>query len=322
MKDSKSEQPRKTNAEETEDGVGGLYVVMSVGECARAYINSRWDRKEIRLETRRSFRESLGILVDFLGEDKRITAVKRTDIERWKAKMTCSPATVRLRLSTARGMFRWAVVEGYVKADPTMGVRGPKNTRTVPRGLPEDIVAKVLARVVDARERLLVLLMLEEGLRAIEVANLELGDIDLGGRTMKVEGKGGHGRELPITDTVAAAIEAYMAERGRNSGALLQSYQRSYASDSDGLSAKYVARVASNAIRRSGMRESGHALRHTFAHSLIDAGASIRDVQGALGHTSIVTTQVYLGHAEIATLRGFMGRRESTEDRATDTGAA
>lgn len=290
-------------------------AVVTLAECARAYIDSRWSRGEISRETRRSFRETLGLLADDLG-DRKVSAIERRDIEKWLGNMGCSPATVRLRLSTTRGMFRWAVMEGYTKIDPTLGIRGPKKPRTVPRGLSQADVTKLLDGAADARERLLLLLMLEEGLRAIEIAQLQLGDVDLAGGTMVVTGKGGHSRVLPITDVVAGAIEAYVAERGKRSGYLLQSYQRSYASTHDGLSAKYVARIAGDAFRRAEIPESGHALRHTFAHGLIDAGASIRDVQGALGHASMTTTQVYLGHAEVAQLRGFMGRRPKPPELA------
>jgi site-specific recombinase XerD len=148
--------------------------------------------------------------------------------------------------------------------------------------------------------------MREEGLRAIEVANLQMGDVDMATRTMVVTGKGGHSRVLPVTSTMMGALSSFLTERGKDSGALVQSYQRSYASDSDGLSAKVVARFAGEAIKRAGVNESGHVLRHTFAHRMIDAGADIRDVQMALGHASIVTTQVYLGYTALGDLRGFM----------------
>lgn len=288
---------------------GGAAMAMTLGECAREYINSRWSRGEISSETRRSFRESLSILRSALGDTRRLSSIERRDVERWLGSMNCSPATVRLRLSTVRGMFKWAVVEGYAKTDPTIGIRGPKKPRSVPRGLSSVDVDALLTTARDARERLLLMLMVEEGLRSVEISRLQMGDLDLGGRTMIVRGKGGHSRVLPITDTAGAALTAYLAERGRGSGSLLKSYQRSWASEDDGLSAKYVARIAGDAFRRAGIDESGHALRHTFAHGLIDAGASIRDVQGALGHASMTTTQVYLGHAEVAQLRNFMGKR-------------
>lgn len=288
---------------------------MNIAECGRLYILSRWQRGEIAEETRRSFAETLRLLCEWLGAEQSLDSVNRRDIEMWLGHMSssCKGATIRLRLSTVRGMFRWAVDEGLVQIDPTAGIHGPKKPRSVPRGLSSDAVRAILAVTVDARERLIVLLMLEEGLRAGEVARLEMGDLDPNDRTMIVTGKGGHSRVLPITDACSDAIAAYLSERGRHSGPLLHSYQRSYANPTEGLTARYVARLASDVIHRARVRESGHALRHTFAHDLIEAGASLRDVQAALGHASIATTQVYTGRADIGQLKRFMGKRRNTK---------
>lgn len=138
------------------------------------------------------------------------------------------------------------------------------------------------------------------------VAQLQLADIDREKRTMIVRGKGAHERVLPIVGEVWSTMETYLVERGTFAGHLLQAYQQSYANVHDGLTAKYVARLAGGVFRRAGIKASGHALRHAFAQSMIDAGANIRDVQVALGHASISTTQVYLGYTVLGDLRGYM----------------
>jgi site-specific recombinase XerD len=164
----------------------------------------------------------------------------------------------------------------------------------------------VLEHCRDNRERLIVLLMRREGLRAIEVANLELADIDSGEHSMIVRGKGGHERALPVTVEVWSAIETYLAERGTFDGHLLQAYQQSYANSEDGITPKYVARLVGDAFRRAGVRASGHSLRHTFATELLRNGAHLRDVQTALGHVSISTTQIYIPLTVVGDLRGLM----------------
>jgi integrase/recombinase XerD len=284
-------------------------VVHTLGQCASQYISTRYQRGEITKTTRDQFRYSLGNLCDFLGRDRVFERIDRHDIERWLGWMKVSAATQRLRLSTAKGLFQWAVIEGLTRKDPTLGIRGPKKPRSVPRGLTEEQVGAVLAAAEDSRSFLLLTLMLEEGLRAIEVSRLQLGDIDFGNKTMVVTGKGGHSRVLPVTDTTMTAINSYLADRGRHSGSLLLSYKRSYANGGDGITPPYAAKLAGAAFHRAGISESGHALRHTFAHGLIDAGASLRDVQGALGHVSITTTQIYIPRSGVAELRNFMGRR-------------
>ena len=145
--------------------------------------------------------------------------------------------------------------------------------------------------------------MRREGLRVIEVANLQVADIDTVDHSMVVRGKGGHERALPIVDDVWGALQSYLSARGIFAGHLLQSYQQSYANPNDGLTAKYVARSVGNIFRRGGVPGSGHALRHSFATELLGRGANLRDVQVALGHVSISTTQVYIGWTAIGDLR-------------------
>jgi integrase/recombinase XerD len=123
---------------------------------------------------------------------------------------------------------------------------------------------------------------------------------------MMVRGKGGHERALPIVSDVWSAMQTYLAIRGTAAGHFLQSYQQSYANSGDGLSAKYVARIAGDAFRRAGIDESGHALRHTFANELLRNGGNLRDAQVALRHVSIATTQRYLGFTAVRELRGLM----------------
>lgn len=288
----------------------------TLSDCTRDYLQARWARGEITEDTRRSFKESLSTLTDCLGRDKPVRAVKRRDIERWLGRMDCAPATIRLRLSAAKGMWKWAISEGHVNHDPTMTISGPKKTRSVARGLTDQQVEQVLAAAMDAREQLLLLLMLDEGLRAIEISRLQFDDVDQAAGTLVATGKGGHSRVLPLADTVATALGAYLAERGNEKGALLQSRQEGYGALDGRLNPKYVARLASKAFQRAGVDETGHALRHTFARGLIDAGADLRVVQGALGHSSIATTQVYLPFADVAKLRTFVGKRTGSSEVA------
>lgn len=277
------------------------------------YVESRWMRQEITKETRRSFRETLGLFVKFVGPETSLSKIDRAEVERWLGHLakTCTEATVRLRLSTLKGMFQWAVIEGYAKRDPTVGIRGPKKPRSVPRCLSDEDADKVLLGAKDVRELLILTLMLDEGLRAGGVANLQLADIDLTANTLRVTEKGGHTRFLPLTEETRRVLERYIAEvRGRRSGPLLLTYKRSYAQSGDGLTARYVARMASVAVKRAGVDESGHALRHTCAYGMIRRGATMRDVQSALGHVSLSTTQIYTPFADVVRLEQVMGRKK------------
>lgn len=292
--------------------------VITVGKACDLYVRARWDRGEISKETRRSFIETLRLFAEFVGRASRMGDVRRQDVERWLGDMKAhrqdgreggvASATIRVRLSTLKGFCQWAVVEGYARVDPTLGIRGPKKPKSVVRSLNSEDEEKVMIGALDARELLILTLMREEGLRAGGVARLELGDIDLVEEIIYVTEKGDNSRPLPLTEGTREVLEAYLAERGRQAGPLLQSYQRSYAATDEGLSARTVSRLASLAIKRAGIDESGHVLRHTMAHAMLDNGADLRDVQTALGHASLGTVGIYTGRADVRRLRNFMGR--------------
>lgn len=286
-----------------------MSAAITFTEAAERYVADRWDRNEITAETRRSFRESFAVFAKDVAGDAPLASITEGHVEKWvkaMARRHLAPATIRLHLGQLRGFFRWALLKGLCKKDPTLGMRLPKLSRCVPRGLRDAGVVQLLESCEDDRERLIVLLMRREGLRAVEIARLQLGDIDFDARTMIVRGKGGHERLLPIVDEVLREIRGYVAGRGEFAGFLIQSYQQSYANPTDGLTAKYVARLVGDVFRRAGIKESGHALRHSFATELIRNGGDLRAAQVALGHASIATTQRYVGFTETNRLRELM----------------
>lgn len=284
------------------------------------YIQGRADRQEIMEATVAIFKECLALMSEHLGRSRLLRSVERADILGWVGQMglRLRPSTMRLRISTARTFFEWCLLSGHIKRDPMVGVRGPKKPRTIPRRIQETDVRLAVANATDARERLMIILMVQEGLRAMEVAGLEMADIDRHVGVMTVHGKGGHDRTLPICEETLEVLDAYLKERGLASGYLIQSYQRSYANKTGGLSRKYVARIVCQSLHRSGIEESGHALRHTMAHTMIDEGADIRDVQTVLGHASMMTTQIYLPLTEVTKMREYMGKRRYVDQLESD----
>lgn len=292
---------------------------LSVGECTRLYVSSRWNRGEITAATRRGFTESLGLFAEHVGRSRLLDAVTRGDVETWLGEMRdrgCKPSSIRTRLSALKGMYQWAAIEGHAEKDPTLGIKGPKRPRNQPRRVRDNDVQRVLEGARDERERLILVLMLEEGLRACGVASLQLSDVDLDGRLLTVNEKGDKERVLPITDDAADAIKRYLEVRGYGWGPLVLGTPR-WTSKGEGLLASTVSRLACNAIRRAGVAETGHALRHTFAKVMLENGATLREVQAALGHASIATTaDVYTGLAEVHEIKRYMGRRREEGDGA------
>lgn len=193
--------------------------------------------------------------------------------------------------STLRGWFKWMVRNDLIGQDPMVRVRRPRKPRTTPRGLPADVVKRLLEHVDgDPRATLIVMLMVQQGLRCIEVARCDVGQIDWHERTMLVIGKANHERILPITDETWSALNDYLTVRGRSAGPLVQNARR----PGWGLTAGQISRTVSTWMREAEVAGTPHGLRHTCAQDILRGGANLRDLQQLLGHASLETTQHYL----------------------------
>lgn len=286
----------------------------TVGELAQRYVAGRVARKEVSLATGRSFRQTLWLFARHVGPRRDAASIGRRQVESWMEAQDVSPATLRLRLSTLRGFFAWAVVEGHCPRDPTLGVKRPRRPRRVPRQIAAADATRLLRGAKDARERLILALELYEGLRACEVAWLELADVDLHDKLLTVLGKGKSQRVLPIVGETQVALTAYLAERGRHAGKLIQAVGCWGRQADGGIAPKRVQVIVAEAMRREGIRESGHACRHAFSHRMVDAGADVWTIRDALGHVSIATTEIYGPRMAVSRLREAMERVHYDDD--------
>jgi site-specific recombinase XerD len=233
--------------------------------------------------------------------------LERRHVERFLAAHPAARSTMRQRFSTIRVFCRWLVQNGYLASDPTHGMPPYRQPRPVPRAYSTAVVGELLEVCPDRRARLICLLEVQEGLRACEVARLELGDIDFVDREVRVSGKGARERILPLSDETWEALEAYLRQWPAHAGPLIRSYNDPAA----GICAAYVVHMMGIWLRAAGVaRGGGHGLRHTMATQLLRGGADVRDVQNALGHASLSSTSVYLPFSDAKRLRAIMaGRR-------------
>lgn len=286
------------------DGQGETVVTAQVGKLVLVYVSERSRRGDLRGESSRTVRYTLGTFVQVVGWEMAPARLRPTHVEKWMARKPLSEASQRSQLSILRTFCRWLVRKGHTKTDITMDVRSPRQPRYVPRGIRHDAVSSTIGACPDSRAELIVTLEVQQGLRACEVVNLQMGDIDPDDRIMVVNGKGGHQRVLPITEETWAAINRYLAEHPASAGPLVRSYNH----PTRGITAHYVSRLVSAWMHDAGVQASGHALRHTAATDMLRGNAHLRDVQNALGHQSLATTQRYLPFV-VHDLREAMGGR-------------
>jgi integrase/recombinase XerC/integrase/recombinase XerD len=204
-------------------------------------------------------------------------------------------STVARKLAAIRTFYRHLVERGELQANPAELVSSPKKDSYLPKVLKPDEVAELLERIpggtpLDLRDRAILELAYAAGLRAEELVNLDLDSLDADSEEVRVEGKGGRTRVVPVGEHAWRALDRYLV-RGRtvlNSGAspaLFLSKTGKRLSTSD------VRRRLRLQTRRAGI--SPHTLRHSFATHLLEGGADLRTIQELLGHSSISTTQTY-----------------------------
>ncbi len=225
-----------------------------------------------------------------------------------------APATVARKLAALRSLFGVQIELGEREGNPAELVSSPKRPQRLPHVLKANEVASLLDRIgattpLELRDRAMFELAYACGLRAQELVTLTVASVDFDAELVRVEGKGGKTRLVPVGEHALAALERYLA-RGRphlaagGSDALLVSKSGHRLSTSD------VRRRLRLWARRSGAalpETHPHALRHSFATHLLEGGADLRSIQELLGHSTISTTQVYT-RVESARLRSAYAR--------------
>jgi integrase/recombinase XerC len=213
-------------------------------------------------------------------------------------------------LSTLRGLFRWACREGHLEKNPARGLPAPRLPRTLPRALTMPDTERLLAAEQDAgvpeRERALFELLYATGLRVSEAAGLDLEDVDFSARLARVTGKGSKERIVPFGEEAEAALKAWLPVRSalRHGAADAGEDEPLFVNRRGGrLTTRSMSRLLKRRLRAAGLPDeiSPHALRHTFATHLLQAGADLRAIQELLGHASLSTTQKYT-HLDAARL--------------------
>ena len=201
------------------------------------------------------------------------------------------------KLSSLRAFYGW-LLKGVEAYDPTVTLSRPKERRALPRVLSESqagtlVEAPAPDHAEALRDRALLELLYGSGLRASEVVGANVEDLDLDARLIRVHGKGGKDRIVPLGRPCIAAVRAHLehraAEAGSYQGPLFPGRGRG-----GRLSTRSVQRIVASWASRSGVGGvHPHLLRHTFATHLLDRGAELRAVQELLGHASLATTQIY-----------------------------
>jgi len=231
------------------------------------------------------------------------------------------PPTLARKIAAIRSFYRFLQRRGLIKHNPAAGLASPKMRRTLPRFLTVEVATQVVAApaldvsrsaALAARDVAILEVLYGAGVRVGELVGLDLDDVDLGAGRARVLGKGSKERNVPIGSAASRAIGAYLKLRGgfrhpktgaQEQAALFLGLRGTRLSE----------RQVQNLVRRYGALAAGrgdlhpHALRHSCATHLLDAGADLRGIQEMLGHASLSTTQRYT-HVTVDRLREVYAR--------------
>ncbi|MGB9589369.1 MAG: tyrosine-type recombinase/integrase, partial [Candidatus Hydrothermia bacterium] len=278
----------------------------------RAFLEYLSSQRGLSPATAESYSNDLHGFFDFLRDSLDIDDPTQADREGIRAFVSMllragmNPRSVQRKLSAIRRFYRFLVSQGIVKKNPTLGVPAPK----APSVLPEVIPKKTLDIMLESwrpedrygkRDKAIIELFYSSGLRESELADLLVHQVNLIRRQVMVLGKGGKERIVPVGQKAVSAILEYMNTRidfkPKSSHLFLNK-------NGEPLSRMGIWNIINSRFKElsSLWGVHPHALRHSFATHMLDAGCDIRTIQELLGHVSLGTTQIYT-HVSLERIR-------------------
>jgi integrase/recombinase XerC len=265
--------------------------------------------------TVKSYREDLTQAIEFLRAKhtgpkltpSQITSRHLRAFTVWLHEEGYAKSTIARRISAVRTWFKFLCRQGLGGANPTDGLRAPRQDKKLPHFLSEGSFDQLLSAAtgpadlpLGLRDRAIVEMLYSAGLRVSELTGLNVDDLDLDAGVATIRGKGKKERlaffgpdSIKALKTWLHARQALLAEkRGPSAKRIDAVFLNKHATR---LTSRSVGRMIEKYLAQAGMdpRTSPHTLRHSFATHLLDHGADIRSVQELLGHSSLATTQIY-----------------------------
>ena len=278
------------------------------------FADAVWLEDGLARNTLTAYRRDLCGLASWLtARGTTLASAQEADLAQYFADKhaTTLASTANRRLAVMRRFYRWAIREGRVAHDPTLRLKSARKPPRFPKSLSEEQV-EALLRAPDTdttlglRDRAMLELLYATGLRVSELVSLTLPQLSLTEGLVRVLGKGGKERIVPLGEEARNWIQRYLKDArgailGRRVADALFVTQRADSMSRQMfwvLIKRYSARAAIDAPL------SPHGLRHAFATHLLNHGADLRVVQLLLGHADISTTQIY-SHVARARLKAL-----------------
>ncbi len=276
-------------------------------DLGREYLTYLRVERGLSANTLDAYARDLRRLEQFAGcRDRELLTLEQGDLRDFVQGLSqegLDPRSIGRILVTVRNFYKFLVLDGHRKSDPSVNLSTPQAWQTLPRFLTFEEVEKLLAQpdtatVEGKRDRAMLEVMYASGLRVSEVIGLRLVDLNSELGLVNCFGKGSKQRQVPLGRSALEAIDSYLACRLALLGkAEKMSEANSYlflTTAGQPLSRQTAWKIISGYGRSAGIGHvTPHQLRHSFATHLLEHGADLRSVQVMLGHSDISTTEIY-----------------------------
>jgi len=272
-------------------------------ELIEKYISYILGERGLAKNSIESYKRDLYQFLEFVQEAmgiKDVENIRRADIREYVSALIqygFSKKSVERKLSALRGFFKYLKRIQVISSNPVLGIQNPKEERCLPMVISEKRINEMLDNwipesIMEARDKSIIELMYSSGLRASEVISLKWENLDLKTMELRVKGKGGKERIVPLGKRAREALEVYVNFLGdklnKSNFIFLNRFGKK-------LSRKGLWLIIKKRFETIALMYGvhPHTLRHSFATHLLNHGADLRSIQELLGHASLATTSIY-----------------------------
>ena len=235
----------------------------------------------------------------FLFFNRDVSLVESTHLREWIISLKdagLESVSINRKISSIRAYFKLSKREGWISKDPSQKIKLLSTKKRLPSFFSESVMKDLFSKIkftndfVGSRDRFILEMFYQTGIRVSELVNLEIQQFDISNKTLTVFGKGRKERIIPLLNNLIVCYDNYMKYRKDFKSNFLFTTQKSKKTYP-----RMIYRIVNNYLGMVSTlsKKSPHVLRHTFATHLLNRGADINTIKELLGHKSLLSTQIY-----------------------------